>query len=72
MVTITVLPHHEICPNEATVELNTGENLLEGLHEHDNALLLMKISPFTFPNTHSTMPKKGIIDKMFTNHEQLT
>ena len=34
MVTITVLPHNEICPNGATVELNEGDNLLEGLHEH--------------------------------------
>lgn len=34
MATVTVLPHHEICPDGATVELGEGENLLEGLHEH--------------------------------------
>lgn len=33
MVTVTVLPHHEICPDGATVELNTGDNLLEALHD---------------------------------------
>lgn len=33
MVTVTVLPHYEICPEGATVELNEGENLCEGLLE---------------------------------------
>lgn len=33
MVTVTVLPHHEICPKGATVELNEGKNLCEGLLE---------------------------------------
>ena len=33
MVTVTVLRHHEICPEGATVELNEGENLCEGLLE---------------------------------------
>ena len=31
MTTVTLLPHHEICPQGATVELNEGENLCEGL-----------------------------------------
>lgn len=34
MVTVTVLPHQEICPEGATVELKEGENLLEGLHDN--------------------------------------
>lgn len=33
MTTITVLPHHEICPEGVTVELDEGENLCEGLLE---------------------------------------
>lgn len=35
MVTITLLPHHEICPEGAVVELEEGENLCEGLLKHD-------------------------------------
>lgn len=33
MVTITVLPHHEICPEGAVIELDKGENLCKGLLE---------------------------------------
>ncbi len=33
MVTVTILPHHEICPQGATVELNRDDNLCEGLLE---------------------------------------
>ncbi|UNU73016.1 ISC system 2Fe-2S type ferredoxin [Moraxella nasovis] len=33
MPKVTLLPHHEICPNGATLELNEGENLCEGLLE---------------------------------------
>ena len=31
MVTVTLLPHHEICPEGTVVELETGENLCAGL-----------------------------------------
>ncbi len=31
MTTVTLLPHHEICPEGATVEINAGENLCEAL-----------------------------------------
>lgn len=34
MVTVTILPHHEICPEGAVIELNEGENLCEGLHDN--------------------------------------
>ncbi|MDO4251030.1 MAG: ISC system 2Fe-2S type ferredoxin [Moraxella sp.] len=31
MVTVTILPHHEICPEGTTLTLNSGDNLCEGL-----------------------------------------
>lgn len=33
MPKITVLPHHEICPDGIQIQLNEGENLCEGLLE---------------------------------------
>lgn len=33
MPKITVLPHHQICPNGAEIELNEGDNLCRGLLE---------------------------------------
>ncbi len=33
MPKITILPHHEICPNGVEVELATGDNLCKGLLE---------------------------------------
>ncbi|OBX75827.1 ferredoxin, 2Fe-2S type, ISC system [Moraxella atlantae] len=35
MPTITVLPHHSICPNGASFELAEGDNLCAGLLSHD-------------------------------------
>lgn len=34
MPKVTILPHHEICPNGAEIELNIGDNLCEGLLEN--------------------------------------
>lgn len=34
MTTITLLPHHEICPNGASITLKAGDNLCESLNEH--------------------------------------
>ncbi len=34
MVTVTILPHHEICPEGASIELADGDNLCEGMLEH--------------------------------------
>lgn len=31
MTTITVLPHHEICPEGATIEVQEGDNLCEAM-----------------------------------------
>lgn len=31
MTTVTVLPHHEICPEGVTIEVDEGENLCEAL-----------------------------------------
>lgn len=31
MPKIHILPHHEICPNGADIELDSGENLCQGL-----------------------------------------
>lgn len=31
MPTITILPHHTICPNGTTIELSKGQNLCQGL-----------------------------------------
>ena len=33
MPKITVLPHHQICPTGAEIELNEGDNLCRGLLE---------------------------------------
>lgn len=34
MVTVTILPHFEICPDGATLEVEAGENLCESMLEH--------------------------------------
>lgn len=34
MVTVTILPHHEICPHGAVIELDDGDNLCEGMLDH--------------------------------------
>lgn len=31
MTTVTILPHHEICPEGATIEVNSGDNLCEAM-----------------------------------------
>ena len=35
MPKVTILPHHEICPEGAEIELNEGDNLCQGLLEHN-------------------------------------
>lgn len=34
MVSINILPHHEICPDGAKIELCEGDNLCQGLLQH--------------------------------------
>lgn len=50
MPKITLLPHHEICPEGAEVELESGQNLCKGLLEKgfkiEHACEMMFTSPY--------------------------